>query len=218
MKVSGSRTGSTPGSGSVWYKIIKDADLWNQKGNYWYRYLAGTSGFFFFLFGDDLSLFFVGGRPTGPFTLNMWLTRRVESFLKVLDNHNRCQLNVFFKQYSAEVFWENLNLSFCWLYEDTYGSYHTKPPTGYWNNFHETEFYNIWWPMPLFFTFISQIPWYETSTFIYSNFAWGLHGGVDVKWSGGVLVLVLHWHDCGIVLKSAWNWAILPNGDWQCGH
>ncbi len=25
----------------------------------------------------------------------------------------------------------------------------------------------------------------ETSTVIYSNFAWGLHGGVDVKWSGG---------------------------------
>jgi hypothetical protein len=28
----------------------------------------------------------------------------------------------------------------------------------------------------------------ETSTFIYSNFAWGLHGGLDVKWSGGLLV------------------------------
>jgi hypothetical protein len=30
-----------------------------------------------------------------------------------------------------------------------------------------------------FFIFISQIG-IETSTFIYSNFAWGMHGGVDV--------------------------------------
>jgi hypothetical protein len=28
--------------------------------------------------------------------------------------------------------------------------------------------------------------------FTYSNFAWGLHDGVDVKWSGGLLVLELH--------------------------
>jgi hypothetical protein len=34
--------------------------------------------------------------------------------------------------------------------------------------------------MPLFFIFISKIG-IETITFIYSNFAWGLHGGVDVK-------------------------------------
>ncbi len=33
--------------------------------------------------------------------------------------------------------------------------------------------------------------------FTYSNFAWGLHGGVGVKWSGGVLVLELHRRDCG---------------------
>jgi hypothetical protein len=46
---------------------------------------------------------------------------------------------------------------------------------------------NIWWLMPLFLIFISQIG-IETSTFIYSNFAWELHGGVDVKWSGGLLV------------------------------
>ncbi len=41
--------------------------------------------------------------------------------------------------------------------------------------------------MPLFLIFISQIG-IETSTFIYSNFAWELHDGVDVKWSGGLLV------------------------------
>ncbi len=46
---------------------------------------------------------------------------------------------------------------------------------------------NIWWLMPLFLIFISQIG-IETSTFIYSNFAWELHGGVDVKWSGDLLV------------------------------
>jgi hypothetical protein len=56
---------------------------------------------------------------------------------------------------------------------------------------------NIWWPMPLFVIFISQIR-IETSTFfIYSNFAWVLHGGVDVKWSGGLLFLELHCRDCG---------------------
>jgi hypothetical protein len=27
--------------------------------------------------------------------------------------------------------------------------------------------------------------------FTYSKFAWGLHGGVDVKWSGGLIVLKL---------------------------
>ncbi len=36
---------------------------------------------------------------------------------------------------------------------------------------------------------ISQIG-IETS--IHSNFAWGLHGGVDVKWSGGLLGLELY--------------------------
>ncbi len=39
--------------------------------------------------------------------------------------------------------------------------------------------------------FISQIG-IETSKFAHSNFAWGLHGGVDFKWSGGSLVLKLH--------------------------
>jgi hypothetical protein len=48
---------------------------------------------------------------------------------------------------------------------------------------------NIWWPMPLFFIFISQRGiGTSTSTFIYSAFDWGLHGGVDVRWSGGLLV------------------------------
>ncbi len=28
--------------------------------------------------------------------------------------------------------------------------------------------------------------------FTYSKFAWGLHGCVDVKWSGGFLVVELH--------------------------
>ena len=52
---------------------------------------------------------------------------------------------------------------------------------------------NIWWPLPLFLVFISQIEvGIETITFVYSNFAWGLHGGVDVRWSGGLLVLELH--------------------------
>jgi hypothetical protein len=48
-------------------------------------------------------------------------------------------------------------------------------------------FLNIWWAMPLFLIFISQIG-IEMSTFIFSNFAWGLHGGVDVKRCGGLLV------------------------------
>jgi hypothetical protein len=36
---------------------------------------------------------------------------------------------------------------------------------------------NIWWPVPLFFVFYftDRI---ETSTMIYSNLAWGLHGVV----------------------------------------
>jgi hypothetical protein len=47
--------------------------------------------------------------------------------------------------------------------------------------------------MPLILIFISHIQvGNETSTFIYSNFAWGLYGGVAVKWSGGLLVLDLH--------------------------
>jgi hypothetical protein len=49
------------------------------------------------------------------------------------------------------------------------------------------KYLNIWWLMPLFLIFISQIG-IETSIFIHSNFAWELHVGVDVKWSGGLLV------------------------------
>jgi hypothetical protein len=44
--------------------------------------------------------------------------------------------------------------------------------------------------MPLFlFIFSSQIG-NETSTLYIQYFAWGLLGGVDVKWSGGLLVLI----------------------------
>ncbi len=33
----------------------------------------------------------------------------------------------------------------------------------------------------------------DTSTFFtYSNSAWGLHGGVDMMWCGGLFVLDLH--------------------------
>jgi hypothetical protein len=28
--------------------------------------------------------------------------------------------------------------------------------------------------------------------YTYSNFAWGMHGGVDVMWCGGLFVLDLH--------------------------
>ncbi len=45
-------------------------------------------------------------------------------------------------------------------------------------------FKNIWCPMSIFFLI--------TSTFIYSNFVWGLHGSVDVKWSRGFFVLELY--------------------------
>jgi hypothetical protein len=41
----------------------------------------------------------------------------------------------------------------------------------------------------LLFIFISQIG-NETSTFFIQYFAWGLLGGVDVKGSGGLLVLI----------------------------
>jgi hypothetical protein len=46
-------------------------------------------------------------------------------------------------------------------------------------------------------------------------FAWGLHGGVDVKSSGGLLF----WSCIDvIVVKSAEECAILPNGDGKCGQ
>jgi hypothetical protein len=47
--------------------------------------------------------------------------------------------------------------------------------------------------MPLFFLFIFSLKiGIETSTFYIQYFAWGLHCGVVVKWSGGLLVLELH--------------------------
>ncbi len=33
--------------------------------------------------------------------------------------------------------------------------------------------------------------------FSHSNFSLWLHGDVDVRWSRGLLVLELHWRDCG---------------------
>jgi hypothetical protein len=46
--------------------------------------------------------------------------------------------------------------------------------------------------MSLFFIFfISQIC-NEARTFTYSYFAWGLHGDVDVRWSGVLLDFELH--------------------------
>jgi hypothetical protein len=72
--------------------------------------------------------------------------------------------------------------------------------------------------MPLFLIFISEIS-IETSTFsMYSNVDRGLHGGVDVKWSGGLLVKDLLYIDVIVVgLKSAEERNIadtsqLPNG------
>jgi hypothetical protein len=57
--------------------------------------------------------------------------------------------------------------------------------------------------MPLFlFVFISQIG-NETSTFFIQYFAWGLLGGVDVKWSRGLLVLICIDVIVVIGLKSA---------------
>jgi hypothetical protein len=65
-----------------------------------------------------------------------------------------------------------------------------------------------WWSMPLFlFIFISQIC-IETSKVYIQYFALGLHGGVDVKWSRGLLVLDMHWREI----------VPLPNEDRQCGH
>jgi hypothetical protein len=48
--------------------------------------------------------------------------------------------------------------------------------------------------MPLFLILSFSQADIDTSTFyiLYSNFAWGLHGGVDVMWCGGLFVLDLH--------------------------
>ncbi len=72
--------------------------------------------------------------------------------------------------------------------------------------------------MPLFlFIFSSEIG-NETSTFYIQYFAWGLLGGVDVKWSGGLLVLICI--DVIVVrVKVSRGFVPLPNGDrQQCGH
>ncbi len=45
---------------------------------------------------------------------------------------------------------------------------------------------NIWWPMPLFLNFYFTGRYWDE--YIYMQyFAWGLHGDVDVRWSGGLL-------------------------------
>ncbi len=78
-------------------------------------------------------------------------------------------------------------------------------------------YFKYWWPMPLFlFIFSSQIG-NEASTLYIQYFAWGLLGGVDVKWSGGLLVLICI--DVIVVrIKVSSGCVLLPNGDRQCGH
>jgi hypothetical protein len=51
---------------------------------------------------------------------------------------------------------------------------------------------NIWWHMPLFLIYYFHRLILTRVHFTYSNFAWGLHGGVDVMWCGGLFVLDLH--------------------------
>jgi hypothetical protein len=53
-------------------------------------------------------------------------------------------------------------------------------------------FSNIWWQMPLFLIYYFHRLILTRVHFTYSNFAWGLHGGVDVMWCGGLFVLDLH--------------------------
>ncbi len=51
----------------------------------------------------------------------------------------------------------------------------------------------------------------------YSIFAWGMLGGVDVKWSGGLLVLICI--DVIVVwVKVSRGFVPLTNEDRQCGH
>ncbi len=48
------------------------------------------------------------------------------------------------------------------------------------------------------FWFILFTGWYRHEYNLHTViFAWGLHGGVDVMWCGGLFVLDLHWRDCG---------------------
>ncbi len=53
--------------------------------------------------------------------------------------------------------------------------------------------------------------------FYIQYFAWGLLGGVDEKWSGGLLDLICI--DVIVVrVKVSRGFVPLPNGDRQCGH
>jgi hypothetical protein len=66
------------------------------------------------------------------------------------------------------------------------------------------------------FIFSSQIG-NETSTLYIQYFAWGLLDGVDVKWSGGLLVVICI--DVIVVrVKVSRGFVPLPNGDRQCGQ
>jgi hypothetical protein len=46
--------------------------------------------------------------------------------------------------------------------------------------------------MPLFFIYYFHRLLLTRVHFTYNNFAWGLHGGVDVMWCGDWFVLHLH--------------------------
>ena len=50
----------------------------------------------------------------------------------------------------------------------------------------------IWCHMPLFLIYYFHRLILTRVHFTYSNFAWGLHGGVDVMWCGSLFVLDLH--------------------------
>jgi hypothetical protein len=57
----------------------------------------------------------------------------------------------------------------------------------------------------------------ETGTLYIQYFAWGLLGGVDVKWSGGLLVLICI--DVIVIrVKVSRGFVPLLNRDRQCGH
>jgi hypothetical protein len=50
--------------------------------------------------------------------------------------------------------------------------------------------------MPLFLIYYFHRLILAREHFTYSNSAWGLHGGVDGKWYGGLFVLDMHGRDC----------------------
>ncbi len=50
---------------------------------------------------------------------------------------------------------------------------------------------------PIWLSGYTWVPVLRRVHFTYSNFAWGLHGDVDVRYFGSLLVLELHWRGCG---------------------